>query len=165
MKLVSSEVRLENFKPHFQEAAIQVAAFFIFLSCQCIHVFATNSYVGSESCKSCHIESFTAWQGSHHDLAMQPANNDTVLGNFNSAQFNYFGTISTFYKEGNNYFVRTDGPDGKLADYPVKYTFGVYPLQQYLIPFDKGKIQALNIVWDSRPAERRRTTVVSSLSR
>jgi tetratricopeptide (TPR) repeat protein len=47
--------------------------------------------------------------------------------------------------------VRTDGPDGKLADFDVKYTFGVYPLQQYLIDFPDGRLQALSIAWDVRP--------------
>jgi len=49
--------------------------------------------------------------------------------------------------------VRTDGPDGKLHDYEIKYTFGVVPLQQYLIEFPDGRLQALGIAWDSRPAE------------
>jgi cytochrome c553 len=31
--------------------------------------------------------------------------------------------------------------------------FGVYPLQQYLLPLDDGRLQALSIAWDSRPAE------------
>src|SRR5580765_3140887 len=30
-------------------------------------------------------------------------------------------------------------------------TFGVYPLQQYLIEFPDGRIQALSIAWDARP--------------
>ena len=47
--------------------------------------------------------------------------------------------------------VRTDGKDGKLTDYAITYTFGVTPLQQYLIEFDGGRYQALSIAWDSRP--------------
>jgi len=47
--------------------------------------------------------------------------------------------------------VRTDGPDGVLHDYEIKYTFGVYPLQQYLIEMSGGRLQALGIAWDSRP--------------
>ena len=49
--------------------------------------------------------------------------------------------------------MRTDGPDGKLQEYPIAYTFGVYPLQQYLIAFPGGRYQALNVVWDTRPAK------------
>lgn len=108
------------------------------------------TYVGAQQCASCHQQQTKSWQGSHHDLAMQPANEKTVLGDFDNASFDYFGTVSSFYKKGDQFFVRTDGPDGKLTDYPIAYTFGVYPLQQYLIKFPKGRYQALNIAWDTR---------------
>jgi predicted CXXCH cytochrome family protein len=36
----------------------------------------------------------------------------------------------------------------------VKYTFGVDPLQQYLIEFPDGRLQALSLAWDSRPKEQ-----------
>ncbi len=49
------------------------------------------------------------------------------------------------------FFVNTDGPDGKLHDYEIKYAFGVHPLQQYLVEFPGGRMQALSIAWDSRP--------------
>ena len=40
-----------------------------------------------------------------------------------------------FSRDGDKFMVRTDGPDGALARYQIAYTFGVYPLQQYLIAF------------------------------
>jgi len=49
--------------------------------------------------------------------------------------------------------VRTQGPDGAPHDYRITYTFGVYPLQQYLVAFPRGRYQALGIAWDSRPKE------------
>ena len=52
------------------------------------------------------------------------------------------------------FFVHTDGADGKLADFEIRYTFGVTPLQQYLIAFPDGRMQALGIAWDSRPKEK-----------
>lgn len=107
-------------------------------------------YVGSASCQQCHSEAVADWQGSHHDLAMQHADQDTVLGDFNDAAFDYFGVTSHFFKKAGAFYVRTDGPDGKLTAYKIAYTFGVYPLQQYLVEFSGGRLQALNIVWDSR---------------
>jgi Tfp pilus assembly protein PilF len=83
---------------------------------------------------------------------MQVANEQTVLGDFNDAEFTHFGVTSTFYKKDGGFHVRTDGPDGELQDYEVKYTFGVTPLQQYLIEFPGGRLQVLRISWDSRPA-------------
>ena len=61
---------------------------------------------------------------------------------------------SRFFRRGDRFLVNTDGPDGKFADFEIKYTFGVYPLQQYLIEFPDGRLQALGIAWDSRPKTR-----------
>jgi tetratricopeptide (TPR) repeat protein len=112
---------------------------------------AAAQYVGRQVCAQCHAAQHALWQGSHHDLAMQEATEQTVLGNFDQAQFTYFGTTSTFYRRDGKFMVRTDGPDGTLQDYEITYTFGAHPLQQYLIAFPDGRLQALGIAWDSRP--------------
>lgn len=85
---------------------------------------------------------------------MQHATHDTVLGDFNDVHFTYGGITSTFSRRGDEFFVNTDGPDGKLADFTIRYTFGVYPLQQYLVEFPGGRLQALSIAWDARPKEQ-----------
>ena len=82
---------------------------------------------------------------------MQAATESTVLGNFNDASITHFGVTSTFSRENGKFVVRTDGPDGRLRDYEIAYTFGVYPLQQYLVAFPGGRLQALPLAWDSRP--------------
>ena len=115
---------------------------------------AKAEFVASKACAGCHAKEYEAWQGSHHDLAMQEASDQTVLGNFASAKFSYAGITSSFFKRDGKFVVNTDGPDGKLADYEIKYTFGVTPLQQYLIQFPGGRMQALGIAWDSRPKEQ-----------
>lgn len=112
------------------------------------------TYVGAKSCDQCHAAEFQAWQGSHHDLAMQVASEQTVLGDFADAKFGAAGQTTTFFRRDGGYFVNTDGPDGKLHDYEIKYTFGIAPLQQYLIEFPDGRLQALSISWDSRPVEQ-----------
>jgi predicted CXXCH cytochrome family protein len=111
----------------------------------------TKNFVGAGACKQCHQAEVEAWQGSDHDLAMQEANEQTVLGDFNNAKFKHDTVESTFFKRDGKFMVRTDGSDGKLTDYPITYTFGVKPLQQYLIAFPGGRYQALSIAWDSRP--------------
>jgi len=111
------------------------------------------SYVGVESCSSCHETQYNAWRGSHHDLAMQHATPDTVLGDFSTVEFQNFGVISTFSRRGDTYFVRTDNASGELEEFPVKFVFGVTPLQQYLIEFPGGRLQPLPIAWDTRDAE------------
>ena len=107
-------------------------------------------YVGDKSCIECHSKEVEEWKGSDHDLAMKVANDETVLGDFNSSSYELHGVKSSFFKKGGKFFIRTDGPDGKLHDYEVAYTFGFYPLQQYLIKFPDGKYQVPDIAWDSR---------------
>jgi predicted CXXCH cytochrome family protein len=46
-----------------------------------------------------------------------------------------------------------DTGDPAVADFNFRYTFGISPLQQYLVPLPGGRLQAFGIAWDSRPAE------------
>ena len=115
---------------------------------------AQASFVGAAACASCHRREHDAWKGSQHALAMQPATERSVLGDFRNATFTDGAVTSRFSRKGDGYWVRTDGPDGRLADFRVKYTFGVDPLQQYLIEMSDGRVQALSIAWDARPRER-----------
>jgi Flp pilus assembly protein TadD len=109
------------------------------------------TYVGARSCAECHADETKRWRGSHHALAMQEANDRTVLGDFDDARFEYGGVVTRFFRRGGRPYVRTDGPDGRIADFPVAYVFGVAPLQQYLVALPGGRFQALSVAWDSRP--------------
>ena len=95
---------------------------------------AQNSFVGNDACASCHEAQVQDWTNSHHDLAMQEVNEKTVLGDFDNATFIYEGVITTFFRKGDEYWVKTDNESGELQDYRVAYVFGVYPLQQLLLP-------------------------------
>ena len=113
-----------------------------------------GGYVGAQTCAQCHQHEYENWQGSHHARAMEPANEQTVLGDFNDATFTYEGVTSTFFRRDGKFMARTDGPDGALRDYEIAYTFGFTPLQQYLIGFPDGRYQMLGVAWDSRPKEQ-----------
>ena len=115
---------------------------------------AEATYVGGAACASCHAKEHAAWQGSQHDRAMAEATEATVLGNFGGARFAHAGVTSTFFRRDGRFFVNTDGPDGRLADFEIRYTFGVEPLQQYLVEMPGGRLQALGIAWDTRPAKQ-----------
>ena len=112
---------------------------------------AEATYLGNAACTGCHEEAATDWTNSHHDLAMQEATPETVLGDFNNATFDYFGMTTTFSQKEGAFFITTDNAKGELKTYPVEYVFGVEPLQQYLLPLGNGRLQALSIAWDSRP--------------
>lgn len=113
----------------------------------------SSSYIGGDACASCHPKQAQRWMGSHHDLAMQPANDGTVRGDFDSATFTHQGITTRFFRRDQKFFVHTEGSDGEMADFEVSYTFGVHPLQQYLIGFPDGRYQALGVAWDDRPSE------------
>ena len=108
------------------------------------------SFVANQTCEGCHPLKFQAWSPSHHAWAMQEATAATVKGDFDDSQFAHFGVESRFFKKDGNFIVNTEGPDGQLHDYVVKYTFGIDPLQQYLIEFPGGRLQSLTIAWDTR---------------
>src|SRR5262245_25989791 len=114
---------------------------------------AEPSFVGSQACAQCHQTQAKLWRASQHAHAMDHATDKTALGDFSDAGFDYNGVHSRFFRDGDKFMVETDGPNGKLAPFEIKYTFGIDPLQQYLIEFPDGRIQALSIAWDTRPKD------------
>jgi predicted CXXCH cytochrome family protein len=112
---------------------------------------AAATFAGSETCAGCHRPEAELWRSSQHKHAMDHATEKSVLGDFADARFDHYGVGSRFFRKDGKFFVETDGPDGKLGSFEIKYTFGVDPLQQYLIEFPDGRLQALSIAWDSRP--------------
>lgn len=115
---------------------------------------AEAAFVGAEACGACHAEALRAWQGSHHRLAMQAAGATTVHGDFDDAEFVYNGVTTRFFRRDGAFWVNTDAADGTLRDFPVRFSFGAEPLQQYLLETGAGRLQALAIAWDTRPAEQ-----------
>ena len=112
-----------------------------------------DAYIGSEACGSCHEEAMAAWSESHHWHAMQPATSATVLGDFADTSFSYSSVEYRFLQRDGDYVVIADDAEGELREFTITHTFGVSPLQQYLITFADGRLQALSVAWDSRPAE------------
>jgi len=106
------------------------------------------TFVGSKKCMDCHKAEYDKWQNSHHDRAMDVANAEIVLGDFNNVSAEFHGVISRFYRKDNKFFVYTQGPNGKMSEFEISHTFGWHPLQQYLVPFPGGRLQCLPIAWN-----------------
>jgi predicted CXXCH cytochrome family protein len=107
------------------------------------------AYVGSAGCSACHAEQVAAWRESHHGWALRVADDENILGDFDDATFVHEGLRSRFFRESGKAFVETEGRDGALGAHEIKYTVGVEPLQQYLVELDGGRLQALDIAWDT----------------
>ncbi len=122
-----------------------------------IYVFNNNDseteepqFVGGQTCIECHQTEYDDWTGSDHDLAMTEATEEFVIGDFSDVEIPRNGMIHKAYKKGKDFFVLTDGENGTLQEFQVKYTFGHYPLQQYLVEFEEGRLQTLALTWNSR---------------
>jgi hypothetical protein len=109
------------------------------------------AYIGRESCKECHEREYELYQGSDHDLAMDLATDETVLADFNSL-YEQHGIETRFFRQDGKFMVNTEGVDGEISDFEIKFVFGFRPLQQYLIKFPGGAYQMLPFCWDTRPA-------------
>ncbi len=113
----------------------------------------TQEFIGSEVCQTCHEPEYSDWLGSQHQLAMQVADHDTVLGDFSGVEFEYFGSTTRFLTRESDFLVRTQNADGQQQDFLVTHTFGIDPLQQYLVEFPGGRLQALPFAWDTRASD------------
>lgn len=120
------------------------------------------TYVGRSSCIQCHQEEAESYIGSHHDLAMDLATEDTVLADFDNATFERDGVVSRMFRDGDRYMIHTEGEEGEMRDFHVKYVFGVDPLQQYMVEFDRTpgmpdseipRVQVLRLSWDTAKKE------------
>ena len=106
-------------------------------------------FVGSQACGTCHSAELNAWSDSHHGWALREPEPANVLGDFADATLQSNGVTSRFFRDGDRYLVETDGADGKLATFEIRYVVGVTPLQQYLVELDGGRLQALDLAWDT----------------
>lgn len=109
-----------------------------------------DGFAGSASCANCHAAETRDWLASQHAHAMARATPETVLGDFDDARIDHHGSSARFYREGARFMVETEGADGRTAAFEVTDTFGLHPLQQYLVTFEDGRKQALSFAYDTR---------------
>ncbi|WP_210472850.1 tetratricopeptide repeat protein [Vibrio crassostreae] len=128
---------------HANEQALSVGS-------EASHANSQATYVGSEACIDCHSAEVEAWQGSHHDMAMKHADDESVLGNFDDQIVTHKGKPNRFFRKGDEFWVNIEGPDDQFKDYKISYTFAFEPLQQYMVEFEDGRVQLIPFAWDSR---------------
>ncbi len=110
------------------------------------------SHAGPEACAACHAAEHRDWLGSHHHRAMARAEQATVRAPFRGETATHRGREARFFRRGDRFFARIEIEDGTPADVEVTHSFGVAPLQQYLVPRPGGRLQPLPWAWDTRPA-------------
>ncbi len=110
---------------------------------------ARTAFVDDRGCHACHEAESRAWSGSHHAKAMERADASSVLGTFDGRRLVDAGVTWRFFRKDGRFFVNAQGPDGRATDFEITYTFGLAPLQQYLVAFPGGRLQALTVAWDT----------------
>ncbi|MBY3243517.1 tetratricopeptide repeat protein [Rhizobium laguerreae] len=108
-----------------------------------------EGFVDEKKCASCHADQAAAFSKSHHAKAMALADDETVRGDFDNSRFEHDGVVTTFTRRDGRFFVNTEDADGGEGEFEVKYTFAYEPLQQYLVEIGGGRLQALDIAWDT----------------
>ena len=99
-----------------------------------------DQFVGSATCAECHRAESDAYGGSHHAQALAKPNPARFQGSFKTE----LGGTTRFS-------VRDGAPFAD--DYPVRYVAGVWPLEQYVVETERGKLQSLGVAWNTRDAK------------
>ena len=113
------------------------------------HNFQKDISISNQVCTSCHQQPEHDWQRSDHAKSMAVADKNSVLADFGNVDVEHYGQKAHFFIKENRYQV-TISYDDKTDVYPIKFTFGHFPLQQYLVETEQGKLQVLPFTWDSR---------------
>jgi len=116
--------------------------------CFCFYVFNVEASK-PEDCQACHQQQVSDWGLSDHAKAMAEVSSASVLANFDNVWTEHYSQKAKFFKDDTTFKVELT-EDGKTQTYTIAYTFGHYPLQQYLVATEGGRYQVLPFAWDSR---------------
>jgi len=118
-----------------------------------INIFLMLPLVADTDCAGCHAEQVELWQMSDHARSMQVAEGAHVGASFDGEVVSYEGLTARFFEQDETYFVELTEP-GDTGIYAIRYTFGYYPLQQYLIGKGEDRLQVVPFAWDSRDQDQ-----------
>jgi predicted CXXCH cytochrome family protein len=112
-----------------------------------------DEFVGSAACTPCHQSQSDAYLGSHHAKALVTPSPELAKARFDGSHFSSkLGGTTKFSLRDGAPLVTTPAPGGKTATFPISYVSGVWPLEQYVVATERGKLQSLGVVWDTRAA-------------
>lgn len=95
-----------------------------------------DTYVTSQSCRSCHPREHATWYGSYHRKMTQTATPDSVLGHFDGRVLPYHGKSYRLFREGDTYWFEVDGERRQ-----IRLTTGSHHMQAYWYEVGHGRAQ------------------------
>jgi predicted CXXCH cytochrome family protein len=106
-----------------------------------------QKYVGSTACGDCHDDELKNWQKSWHARALSPATDKFIVGNYDNAHFKGTSSEATMTRRGAARAMKTQGPDGKVAEFPVNWVIGGKRMQDAITVFPDGRWQVLPVYY------------------
>ena len=110
-------------------------------------VLPRQKYVGSNACGDCHDDELKNWQKSWHARALSPATDKFVVGNYDYAHFKGTSSEATMLRHGKTRVMKTQGPDGQVAEFPVDWVIGGKRMQDAVTVFPDGRWQVLPVYY------------------
>ena len=109
---------------------------------------ADAGYLASNDCRKCHEWNYETWHATFHRTMTQEASAETVLGDFEKNNIlTYQGIRAEMVREGDRYWIKLTGADGKKQQLEIVRTVGSRRIQQYLTKNDDKWIR-LPIAYD-----------------
>ena len=116
-----------------------------------VTLFSFPFYSSADNeCSSCHEGEVKQWEKSHHSKAMNIADNENTLGDFDNKTLQHDKNTVTFKNDDSGFLISMPDEKGNVKDVRVEYVFGFFPLQQYMFSTGNGKVQFFPYAWDSR---------------
>jgi hypothetical protein len=113
-----------------------------------------RTFVGSGACSDCHDKETRGWRMSWHARALSPATDPYVVGDFANAHFKGASSEATMARHGQARTMRTAGPGGTLAEFPVTWVIGGKRMQDAVTVLPDGRWQVLPVYFHVRGAGR-----------
>ncbi|MCL4872024.1 MAG: hypothetical protein KJ063_23940 [Anaerolineae bacterium] len=116
------------------------------------------AYVGSEACGDCHTIVYREWQVSPHANMTRLASDDTVVGDFDDAQYilpewaqqteaDKEPAAKMFTRNGNYYMALRHPNSGQYIPFEIEYVIGYQYRQEYLFREEGGVLRRLPLQW------------------
>ena len=109
---------------------------------------AAASYVGAQTCISCHAQQGATWKDGRHSKMVQPATQASVKGDFTQREIVLNGSRYKLRAAGGRFFVTESYLNGTEQEHQIEFTLGNRRIQHYLTTIDNGRIIVLPPSWD-----------------
>ena len=106
------------------------------------------TFVGAETCATCHKEKYDTWKRGRHSKMLQPATPASVVGDFGAARVTLRGRTFKLREANGQYFITESYLTGTEQEHRVEFTLGSRRIQHYITTIDRGRMIILPPSWD-----------------